>query len=52
MLELVMGAVLSHLVDLTGLICMNIVLKTYLCTCTSLCKGLCKHRPKCQFSAL
>lgn len=39
-LELVTGPVLSQLVDVTGLICMNIVLETYLQTCTLLCKGL------------
>lgn len=39
-LELVTGPVLSQLDDVTGLICMNVVLETYLWTCTSLYKGL------------
>lgn len=39
-LELVTGPVLSQLDDVTGLICMNVVLQTYLWTCTSLYKGL------------
>lgn len=33
-LELETGPMLSQLVDVTGLICMNIVLKTYLGICT------------------